>query len=252
MVGVIALQGVCNNLSVISSKWGLWFKFPMTAATTRNTERIPFASHSSHVLTHDIFNLISLSIMIPIILLYCHLATEWDKIGTRDLGGGHQDLFVTFFTIFMIYLIVDTAAIALFPSCVVTDPRIILIHHCVLLPLCVIPYFHDRYHWHMIVGLTTEINTFFIVLRRQLPQPSLIYNVCNVLFYVTWVLLKLILFPCITVLFLFECVNYSNEVNTFVNITVIAPVLMAALTMLTFKWTKDMLIKMNSSTKKTI
>ena len=105
------------------------------------------------VFIHDLFNIISLTIMIPIIVLYCCRVTECDKIGTLTLGSGHEDLFLGLFSILMTYLIVDTISIYLYPSCVVTPPQSLIWHHCLLIPLCLVPFFYKQYHWHMMIGL---------------------------------------------------------------------------------------------------
>ena len=145
----------------------------------------------------------------------------------------------------------DSTVIYLFPSCVVTNPQSLLLHHALLLPLCMIPYFHVQYHWHMMIGLTTEINTFFIVIRRQLPQETISSTLCNILFYLTWILFKLILFPCLSVLFFVEYITHSNstEVSTYMNFTLLAPIIMSALTLLCYKWTYDLLSNLNTKKK---
>jgi hypothetical protein len=106
----------------------------------------------------------------------------------------------------------------------------------------------------MILGLTTEINTFFIVLRRQLQlyPKSFVYQICNIMFYVTWIVLKLLLFPFLSYLFLKEYVIYSSEVANYVNLTMIAPVLMVSLTGLSYKWTYDMLSKILTNKQKVL
>lgn len=244
----------------------------MTPSTTPAPPTKTLSTSYHHVYLHDMFNLISLSIMIPMILFYCYQTTELHQLGTScDFGSEFSDLFRIFFSIFYSYLLLDTLVIFLYPSCVVTDRKSLLFHHALLLPLCLVPYFHARYHWHMMIGLTTEINTFFIILRRQLSPKSRPHMLCNVLFYITWILLKLILFPCLSILFVFEyyyylVVHINNDSNSntsnisggggevisraaYVNVNVnlligIAPVIMICLTLLCYKWTYDMLINL--------
>jgi hypothetical protein len=219
------------------------------------------------VWTHDVFNLISLAVMIPLILHYLYLYSwqtlvpEWGMSGEQQSEGvvdeqklELEEKFYIFFVFFVTYLIIDTIVIYLYPFCVVSSPKSLIFHHFLLLPLCVVPFYHKRYHWHMILGLTTEINTFFIVLRRQLQlyPKSLVYQICNIMFYVTWIVLKLLLFPFLSYLFLKEYVIYSSEVANYVNLTMIAPVLMVSLTGLSYKWTYDMLSKILTNKQKVL
>ena len=156
-----------------------------------------------------------------------------------------NDLFIFFFVIFFVYLIVDTLVIVCFPSCVVNDPKGIVLHHILLIPLCIIVNYASivRYHIILMIGLTTEINTFFIILRRQLLVNSFSYKLCNLSFYITWILLKLILFPIVTLMCLYEYCLVSIVMKSRMNFMMLAPILMCSLTVLTYKWTYNLLSK---------
>jgi hypothetical protein len=199
---------------------------------------------------HDYFNLISLSIIVTLIVNYLTQATDLTKLGTPNLGQEHLDLFFFFFIIFVSYLIIDTIWIYLYPKCVVTDHRGLLLHHLLCIPLCAVPYLEPQFSWHMIFALSTEFNTFLIVLRRQLEVGTFIHRLCDTLFYITWVVLKLILFPWLSYFYSREYVRISTDYGTFHNFTIIAPILQYSITLLTFKWTYDMLAKIFKKKRK--
>lgn len=202
---------------------------------------------SSYVIVHDYFNLVTLLLIISILLVYLYKATDFSKIGDEDLGKKYIHIFHIFFYIFVIYLIVDTIWIYLHPQCVVTDSKGILIHHLLCIPLCLVPWFHPRYSWHMMFSLTTEINTFIIILRRQLEQGTALHKICDFCFYVTWILLKIILFPFLVLFYGWEYHNYSMQCGTYLNLTLTAPAILFLLTILTFYWTYLLLVKTYTS-----
>lgn len=191
---------------------------------------------------HDIFNLFCLFIIIIIDLLYLYYTTEYNKIPT-ELGQNYNNLFLIFFYIFVSYLCIDSIWIIIYPQSIISNPFGILIHHFMCLPLCLVPWYFRRYSWYMIFALISEINTFIIVLRRQFTNGTFLYHICNILFYITWIFLRLVLFTLLCYLYIKEYIIISNDLGTFINLPLLAPIFQISITLLNWKWTFDLLKK---------
>jgi hypothetical protein len=99
--------------------------------------------------------------------------------------------------------------------------------------------------------LLVEFNTLTLVCRRHTKNGSLAYNTLNILFYLSWVLLRLMLFPFLTYLFLIEYIRDEDTRNgRYFNQVLSAPTLQFILTSLSVVWTIDLLKKMFSNKDK--
>ena len=95
----------------------------------------------------------------------------------------------------------------------------------------------------MAVTLLVEVNTLFLTLKRNVPNSSFVFKVLNILFYFTWISLRLICFPILVVFFYQEWRRYSKAIGTDFNFILLAPIFQFLITALSFKWTYDMVMK---------
>lgn len=143
------------------------------------------------------------------------------------------------------YLLLDTAWILMQPKCVPSGPSVLIVHHIATIVFISIPLLEPRYIWHGALVLLVEVNTLCLVARRRLPRRSWLHGLANAVFYSTWVVMRLFVFPLLVYLFYMEYVTYTHEqaAGNWVNIVLLGPVLQTLLTLLGFKWTFDMLMK---------
>jgi hypothetical protein len=103
------------------------------------------------VALHDYFNLVVIAILNVENLTY--LAT----------GKG----FELFFTSAMVYFLLDTIFVGVYPQSV-KSPVVILSHHICTALYMLIPYSYPHYQWCMAYCMLVEINTWLLIARRQL------------------------------------------------------------------------------------
>lgn len=199
---------------------------------------------------HDYFNLAFLSILVVANCIYLALATEVSNVGTENLGDQHNYLSNIILISFVLYLLVDIIWVILIPKCVASNPQAILIHHCACLLMVAIPFIERQFSWHLSVCLLVEINTLFLTLRRNLPLNTLPQTICNIAFYASWVLLRLIMMPLLVAFFYSEYIRYSQYLNEYHNIAGYGVGGMAFVTALSYKWTLDMVLKLGSAGSK--
>ena len=93
--------------------------------------------------------------------------------------------------------------------------------------------------------LLVEFNSLTLVCRRHTKAGSLAYSILNYLFYLSWIVLRLILFPFLTYFFLIEYIRDEDTRNgIYLNQVITAPILQFILTSLSVMWTIDLLKKM--------
>ena len=81
-----------------------------------------------------------------------------------------------------------------------------------------------------------QINTWLLILKRHVK-----WRVIEVLFYLTWVVLRLILYPYLIPKYWGLYLEDSKLFGTYWNVILLAPVLQTYLTGLNFWWTITML-----------
>lgn len=203
------------------------------------------------VRVHDLFNIVSLFFICGLNLWYLYLTTDLSLLGTDEIGKNHVDLFLLTWKLFTAYVVVDTVWVILVPSCVIANPNLIIIHHFVTLVMTVVPIVHYKlFGWHFGACILVELNTFFLIARRNLTKGTFLYIVSDVFFYVTWVGLRLLLFPWLVVFYSSEYIRFSTAVNTYFNVVIITPVMHSVVTSLSLKWTFDMVMKLLKNDKK--
>ena len=196
----------------------------LTLTTIQSMEK------NTNVLVHDLFNLISLVVIIIADVRYLYAATNWDHLGTSDLGKGYVDLANILLSLFFAYIIIDTVWIVVVPSCVLSSPIALIVHHFLTFLFLLVPYFVPQFHWHGAISIFVEINVFFLVFRRQFAQGSMIHKILDFFFQLTWFSFRLVVFPFLLVFYSLEYMRYSRELGgIWLNIVVIAPVLQVRL-----------------------
>lgn len=204
------------------------------------------------VFVHDMFNIFSILGIIFLDFQYLYHATDWNKIGTSELGRDHNHMGYTLLSTFSIYMLIDTVWIAVQPKCVLSNPTALIVHHIASFVFLSVPFFEEQFQWHGALNLFVEVNTFFLILRRQAAPESFLYTLLDYCFLSTWIFLRLVIFPTVVVFFSYEYLRFTrnhSEGNWF-NIMLLAPILQIILTLLGFKWTYDMLLKMASKAAK--
>jgi hypothetical protein len=192
---------------------------------------------------HDLFNITALSIITLLSLSYLIQATEYSNLGTAQIGSEYYDSGAFLHRVFAVYVLFDSIWITLLPQSVPGSPWGIVAHHIVCLFLISIPLVVPQFLWHGAVSMSVEINTVFLTLRRNVLLNSPAYHISNCLFYATWALLRLILFPLLAVFFYFEYVRYSGECGTYQNVLAFSFLLQGLIAAMGYKWTYEMLCK---------
>jgi hypothetical protein len=200
----------------------------------------------SPVFIHDLYNIFSIFGIIFLDFQYLYHSTTWSKIGTSELGNDSHDMGYYLLGIFSIYLFIDTIWIAVQPKCVLSNPTALIIHHIASFVFLSIPFFEKQFYWHGALNLFVEVNTFFLILRRLVTLDSTLYVLLDRCFLATWIVLRLVVFPIVVVFFSYEYIRFTKECNgNWMNIMILAPILQSILTLLGFKWTYDMVLKMS-------
>lgn len=204
------------------------------------------------VFVHDVFNIIAIFGIIVLDFQYLYHATEWNKIGTSDLGSDYSHMGFTLLATFSFYMLIDTIWIALQPKCVLSNPTALIVHHVASFVFLSVPFYEKQFQWHGALNLFVEVNTFFLILRRQASPTSLTYTILDYCFLSTWIFLRLVIFPTLVIFFSYEYLRFTHvdSKGSWVNIMLLAPILQSILTLLGFKWTYDMLIKIASKSAK--
>lgn len=193
---------------------------------------------------HDVFNLIVLPVICGIDISYLCMATGWSNFGTGKLGLEHRYLSYILLGSFSIYLVVDLIWVTLIPKSVVRNPVAIIGHHLMCLLLLLIPWIDIQLSWYMAANVLVEVNTVLFTLRRNLQMRSFSHHIVNILFYVTWVLLRLVMFPSLVVLLFSEYLRYSRIHDSVCYLYFAAFLGQILITSLSLWWTFEMLCKL--------
>ena len=224
--------------------------------------------------SHDFFNLI---VLIPVVALNI-MNWNWDylaKLAFYGHDGQFSDAwtgewFQSFFFMTVAYFIVDLAWILLVPACV-KSPATIIQHHVATILYIMIPYTIPEYQWCMGACMSVEVNTWFLIARRvfnrqgfppwiiDLSFVSIRVKLISVLFYVTWIAIRCIVYPYLMPCFIQQWLTHSQQVGTKWNIVALSVPLHAAFCLLNLKWTYDLFTskirfwtRKNKSAKETV
>jgi hypothetical protein len=167
------LSSSCTSTQQLASSETLAYATPAAPAGT--AAAFPASSRSSPsskmfkllhprwdpVALHDYFNLVVIAILNVENMTY--LAT----------GKG----FELFFTSAMVYFLLDTIFVGVYPQSV-KSPVVILSHHICTALYMLIPYNYPHYQWCMAYCMLVEINTWLLIARRQLGGKLLEVRFC--------------------------------------------------------------------------
>jgi hypothetical protein len=196
---------------------------------------------------HDFFNLIAL---VPVVVLNI-INWDWDIL--VDSNKSFQQAwtgqyFPLFFATTIGYFVADFIWVLQIPTCV-KSPAVIVQHHIATLLYLAIPYMYpEDTGWLMGACLIVEINTWLLIARRvfnkqgfgpwviDLSLFSFRVKLISIFFYVTWISIRCILYPCIwRVLWSLWC-EHNKEGKRYA----IALGLHSVFCCLNFKWTFDL------------
>lgn len=205
--------------------------------------------------SHDFFNLI---VLVPVVVLNI-MNWNWDilldpysKKTIPEAWTG--DWFDIFFTVTLLYFLVDLLWVCLIPSCV-KSPATIVKHHVVTLLYLLVPYLAPEYQWCMGACMSVELNTWFLIARRVFnkqgfppwiiglpPFFSIRIKLISIFFYLTWVIIRCILYPSLMIVFTKMWNELSEEVGTRWNVLLVTQILHPVFCLLNFKWSYDLLM----------
>uniref|UniRef100_A0A7R9YC30 TLC domain-containing protein n=1 Tax=Pinguiococcus pyrenoidosus TaxID=172671 RepID=A0A7R9YC30_9STRA len=203
---------------------------------------------------HDIFNLIAL---VPIVVLN---AMNWrwelliDNQWTVPSDLWHGQSFELFWWSTLAYFIVDLLWVVSVSGSV-RSPSVIVVHHCITLVYLMVPRLHPSLGWCMGACMSVELNTWFLIARRIFNKsginpfmPSgelgeiagMKIKATSIGFYLTWIPIRLVLYPSLVIPFLREYMTTSEELGTWLNPVMLAPIFQIILTVLNLKWSLDL------------
>ena len=196
---------------------------------------------------HDVINIAFFAVINTINVVIFMSYTDLSSFSPLSKLESLNSIFTihALYIILSTYTIFDTILVLLFPYCVqATNPMSIVYHHMATGGLIYLSQIDTKYSWHMSLTLLLEINTLFLTIKRNIPRGTMAYIICDFMFYFTWLCLRVLLLPYLTYLFSSEYHLYSQKHNSYMNILVLAPFLIFALTLLSYYWTYQMWRKM--------
>ena len=204
---------------------------------------------------HDFFNLI---VLIPIVVLNM-MNWNWDMIfhmpkGKTVADAWNGDWFMVFWQVTFLYFLVDLAWMFVKPSCV-KSPMTIIQHHIATLLYILIPYCNSELQWCMGACMAVEINTWFLIARRVFNKQgfppwiiglptglSIRIKLISICFYVTWISIRVILYPYLMFTFWRMWIELSTRAGSRINAFSIVIPLHFCFCLLNLKWTHDLLM----------
>jgi len=210
-------------------------------------------STKEDVFAHDVFNIVALSIIAPLDLYYLWHTTSMSSYSTPipcDAGTACDPKEMNYLAekviyFFVAYLVLDIAWILRVPSSVQSKPSLIIIHHIATLCLVAIPVLDDRWYWHGMIDLVSEVNTLFLTLKRIVPQDGLSFQLSNLLFYFTWGVSRVFLFPVLAVYFTYIYIDLTEKKlgGNYLNPYAVGPALQLLLAGFSAWWTYLLVVK---------
>ena len=94
------------------------------------------------------------------------------------------------------YIVADLVWIWLDPGCLPSMPGTIMVHHVVTVLLLLFPVRHEGFHHLTCLDAIVELNTFFLIARRQFPACR---GFMHWAYWVTFFPLRMVLYPYLIV-----------------------------------------------------
>jgi hypothetical protein len=184
---------------------------------------------------------------------------DWDMLLDMPPGKKPEDAwtgewFNVFYFYTQTYFVVDLLWVILLPQCV-RSPVTIIQHHIATILYMLIPYFFLDLSFIMGALLIVEINTWFLIARRVFnkqgfppwtidlpPIISIRIKLISICFYITWIVIRCIIYPAILVELLIRHQERTVLVGTRFNVYALCVPLQCCFVMLNFKWSYDLLM----------
>ena len=162
--------------------------------------------------------------------------------------------FELFFALTVIYFAIDLIWICCIPKCV-RSPGTIIQHHIATLIYIIVPYRVPACQWIMSVCMIVEINTWLLIARHVFNKVevnpwtvidlgslvSIRVKFISILFYVTWIAIRVIWYPYLMVPIYNAWVDHNAVVGTRFNLVGLCFPLHSIFCLLNFKWTFDLI-----------
>lgn len=187
---------------------------------------------------HDYFNLVALVFIIATTVLNY----DFDVFSLKISWTG--DYFWLNWVTTLVYFFVDLVWVAMVPICV-KSPGVIIKHHIVAMLYLTAPVYWPEYRWFMGSILSVEVNTWFLIMRRVVfktasPVPPMVANFVSAMFYLTWILIRCIIYPGVLVTFFGLAAERIEASGTYFHWPMLCIPAHAALCVLNLKWTYDL------------
>ena len=199
---------------------------------------------------HDHFNILCLVIIVWVDIKY--LCQSFGAFGVPQVKSEDEELASVRFVlkVFSLYLVLDTLWVAMFPRCIPSKPMEIIGHHLVTLLYVYFPWYYREFGVPCACDCLVEINTLCIVLRRNMPDGSLLQWVFDMAFLGTWAFFRLVLFPYVLYTTISQYLRHSAQVGSFANVMIMGPVFQGLLTVMGLYWTALLVAKAKKRAKK--
>uniref|UniRef100_A0A7S1FPP4 TLC domain-containing protein n=1 Tax=Corethron hystrix TaxID=216773 RepID=A0A7S1FPP4_9STRA len=209
------------------------------------------SNFSPAVAQHDLFNLVALA---PLCILN-YLNWDYNTLLKGDVKGSWTGEYCNVLFVYtVLYFIIDLVWVCNVKGCV-KSPGTIIAHHNATLLYLLVPVLSPRQWWCMGACLSVEINTWFLIARRYFtkqgnlvwvlslpPSFSIRIKIISIMFYITWIILRCILYPVLMYIFALDYLERWTEVGSPVNILVISVSFQFLFCLLNLKWTSDLLL----------
>lgn len=183
---------------------------------------------------HDIFNLIALPLVSFFNIVYLISIIFFRVNHVTQLS-----LYYTEYAIFQAYLTIDTLWLLLKPNSVASASSI-LPHHIISMFGWNTPFIFDiKYSFLMSIGILVEMNTFFLILRRNCNKNIII----EFLFYASWFTIRCGVYPYYLLQTAWEYMNVCKYSMKIWHHELLIFLVVLVLTILNGKWTIDLISK---------
>jgi hypothetical protein len=193
---------------------------------------------------HDLFNLLALPVVLFFLADYL-----FGRMGiNRNDLNENETSFTLLWCVGELYFAVDLMWLLLWPRSV-ASPAIIVFHHIICCLGWCLPLLRVELAPYAAALLLVELNTFFLIAKRYFADISSVHVVMKHLFHVTWIGLRLVMYPAVCYMFSFE-VHKSYIQSGYINLSSASMFILLLLICLNMKWTYDLYLKSDESMQK--
>jgi len=193
--------------------------------------------------SHDLFNLVAL----PCLIILTVINYDWNSV----LGGMGPEIawtdrfFIPYWSITMLYFFVDLFWVRLIPTCV-KEPGDIVKHHIAAMIYLIAPVYLPEFRWCMGACLSAELSSWFLIARRvaflrKNLIPTAVTWFLTVMFYASWIVIRLMLYPYIMAIYVGKARVVLDETGTLMHWPVIFLPVHFILCLMNFRWTLGLL-----------